>query len=441
MLRTHDSCRDVIRPVAALILTAVLTATGLAGCASSAPQTQQVVVADLDGGTPVNPGAMTREELEDHVRRFADRYITRVAIATRDLSESSDDLEVKRFLDDWRNVSYAAIVEVAIGADAVTSLMDMMVLTMLSRLVIDDYWAPRIPDEESRAEFVQAYYDLETDIWTVADEVLTSAHQAELAALVEEWHAENPQIVFPWYVRLSNFSGQRAASLAAVRQSGGMLAEVARAREAAEEIQAFGERVLFYLQKAPMITSGQLEASVNDVIGGPEIANLLVDVNRFVQAVDRLVTVVETLPGSQLTAVDQLMDRVAMERAALTADLASNNPEIRALAADLLPLMESIERTVVAAKQRNPDAEPFDIGEYRAIVNESAATAAELRLLAETIDNLVSGVEDASQISDALIAVQTEVVDRFFMRMIGFLLFFFVLLLASRFVWVRISPS
>ncbi len=441
MLRTHDSCRIVTRPIAALILSSVLTAIGLAGCASSAPQTQQVVVAGLDGRMPVDPGAMTREELEDHVRRFADRYITRVAIATRELSESTEDIEDKRFLDDWRNVSYAAIVEVAIGADAVTSLMDMMVLTMLSRFVIDDYWAARIRNEDLRANFVQAYHDLEADIWTVADEVLTSAHQAELAALVEEWHAQNPQIVFPWYVRLSNFSGQRAASLAAVQQSGGMLAEVARAREAAEEIQAFGERVLFYLQKAPMITSGQLEASVNDVIGGPEIANLLVDVNRFVQAVDRLVTVVERLPGSQITAVDQLMDRLAVEREALTADLASNNPDIRALASDLLPLMESIERTVVAAKQRNPDAEPFDIGEYRAIVNDSAATAAELRLLAETIDNLVSGVEDASQISDALIDVQTEVVDRFFIRMIGFLLLFFVLLLASRFVWVRISPS
>lgn len=422
---------------------ALVTIFMLTGCASTAPPTQQVVVANLDNGgsSSTSTSAMTREELEAHVRRFADRYITRIAIATRELSESTDDIEVKRFLDDWRNVSYAAIVEVAIGADAVTSLMDMMVLTTLSRMVIDDYWGPTIKDEERRARFSQAYYDLEADIWGVADDVLTQSHQAELAALVEEWHAENPEIVFPWYVRLSNFSGQRAASLEAAKQSGGMLAEVARAREAAEELQAFGERILFYLQRAPMITSGQFEASVNDVLGGPEINTLLQDINRFVMAVDRLVGVVEVLPGSQLAAVDQLMDHVSRERAALTAAFTSANPEIRQLAVELLPLLESIERTVAAVKTKDPDAEPFDIGEYRAIVNESAATAAELRLLAEAVSEMVSGVGNVSELSDALIEVQTEVVDRFFVRMLGFLLFFFVLLLASRFVWVRIMPN
>lgn len=432
---------DLIRHWVFAAASAIATVVLLAGCASSAPPTQQVVVADLDNGRSSSTSAMTREELEAHVRRFADRYITRIAIATRELSEATDDVEIKRFLDDWRNVSYAAIVEVAIGADPVTSLMDMMVLTMLSRMVVDDYWGLSIEDEGRRETFAQAYYDLEADIWGIADDVLTQSHQAELSSLVGEWHAENPEIVFPWYVRLSNFSGQRAASLEAVKQSGGMLAEVARAREAAEELQAFGERILFYLQRAPMITSGQFEASVNDVLGGPEINTLLQDINRFVMAVDRLVGVVEVLPGSQLAAVDQLMDRVGTEREALEAAFSSSHPEIRQLAADLLPLMESIERTVIAAKTKDPDSPPFDIGEYRAIVNESATTAAELRLLAEAVAELVSGVGNVSNLSDAMIEVQTEVVDRFFVRMLGFMVLFFILLLASRFVWVRMMPN
>jgi hypothetical protein len=344
-------------------------------------------------------------------------------------------------MEDWKNVSFAAIVDVAIGPDAVTNLMDMMVLTMLSRMVVEDYWAPKIADEEVRLAFLQAFHDLEQDIWTVADDVLTLENQEALADLVAEWHGENPEQVFPWYVRLSNFSGQRAASLNAVKQSGGMLAEVARAREAAEEMQAFGERVLFYLQRAPMMTSGQFESSVNNVFSGPEVTRLLTDVERFVIAADRLVQIVDDLPESRLAAVDQLMDRLGEEREAMMATLAAESPEMRQLLVELLPILESVERTVAMANVDNPNSRPFDINEYTAMVVQSAATVVEMRLLVESVTNLMAGVEDVSGLTDAMIEIETAMLDRFFLRMVGFLVIFFLILIASRFVWVRIMPK
>ena len=312
---------------------------------------------------------------------------------------------------------------------------------MLSRIVVEEYWAPRIPDEEARARFIEAYRDLETDIWGIADDVLTEEHQRQLAELVTEWRDENPEVVFPWYVRLSNFSGQRAASLNAVKQSGGMLAEVARAREAAEELQSFGERVLFYLQRAPMITSGQFEASANDVISGPEVTQLVADLERFVDNMERITILAETLPQSRLAAIDQFMEQLGQERTAMMQELTGASPQLQSVLSQLLPVLESIERTVAMASADAPDEEPFDINEYRLLVNESAVTAAELRLLVQSIEQLVSGVGDASELTDVLLEVETEVLDRFFLRMVGFLLLFFVLLLASRFVWVRMSTT
>jgi hypothetical protein len=421
---------------------AVTTVVLLSACAtSSAPQTQDVFVAEINGDAPGESSAMTRVELEAHVRRFSDRYITRIAIAANAVIDSSRSLEARRFMEDWKNVSFAAIVDVAIGPDAVTNLMDMMVLTMLSRMVVEDYWAPKIADEEVRLAFLQAFHDLEQDIWTVADDVLTLENQEALADLVAEWHGENPEQVFPWYVRLSNFSGQRAASLNAVKQSGGMLAEVARAREAAEEMQAFGERVLFYLQRAPMMTSGQFESSVNNVFSGPEVTRLLTDVERFVIAADRLVQIVDDLPESRLAAVDQLMDRLGEEREAMMATLAAESPEMRQLLVELLPILESVERTVAMANVDNPNSRPFDINEYTAMVDQSAATVVEMRLLVESVTNLMAGVEDVSGLTDAMIEIETAMLDRFFLRMVGFLVIFFLILSASRFVWVRIMPK
>ena len=412
------------------------------GCATPAePRTEAVVVAELGEDEATSTSDMTREELDEHIRRFSDRYRTRIAIATRMLTEESDNVELVRFMHDWRTISNESVIDIAIGPDSVTNLMDMMVLTMLSRLVVQDYWAPRIPDEELQAQFLEAFNDLETDIWTVADDVLTQEHQRSLATLVEEWHEENPEQIYPWYVRFGNFSGQRAASLNAVKQSGGMLQEVARARETAEELQAFLERMLFYLQRAPAITSGHFESSAGDVLGGPEVTMLLEDVNRFIVEMERFVTLAEGLPDSRIAAVDQMMDRLAEERIALMESMASSEPQLRSVLEQLLPVLESIERTVALAKTKDPDSKPFDINEYRSLVNDAAVTAGELRLLTQSIAGLVNDVAGVEGIEDTILEVQTELLDRFFLRMVGFLVLFFVLLLSSRFLWVRMSAS
>jgi len=415
-------------------------ATLTSACAANGQQPEQVVIAPLGSGGTVSSG-MTREELEDHVRRFADRYFTRITLAANEARDQSTSAENKRLMHDWKTVSHAAIVEVAIGPNAVTNLLDMMVLTRLSRLVVENYWIPEhFKKEDVAAKFLQAFVDLEEDIWTVADDVLTAQHQDELKFLVDQWHAENPDQYYPWYVRLSNFSGQRAASLAAVQQSGGMLKEVARAREAAEEIQAFGERVLFYLQRAPALTTNEFESSASSILGGPEISRLIGDMDRFVVALEGFVEVIDDFPEDRVHAVDQLMDRVSQEREVMLRDLSKAEPGIRAVLADLQPVLESLEKIVVTAKTPNPnsDAKPFDINEYRALAAESAVTVAELRLLIQSVSDLLAGATDASPLVSALVEAERTVVDRLFYQMLILIGIFFLALLAYRFVAVRL---
>jgi hypothetical protein len=262
-----------------------------------------------------------------------------------------------------------------------------------------------------------------------------------LRTLIDDWHAENPEQVYPWYVKMSDFSGQRAASLAAVQQSGGMLKEVARAREAAEEIEAFGERVLFYLQRAPMITSAEFGVGAGDVLGGPEISGAMDDVDRFVTAVERLVAVIDRLPDDRLVAVDQFMDRVGEEREALLRDIGSSEPEISKTLVELLPVLESLERTVVAAKIRNPDARQFDINEYTALVSESATTALELRRLVETLTTLLQDSAAAAPLVDAIVEAERAVVDRAFVQAIALILIFFAALLGYRLLARKLVSS
>ena len=417
----------------------VLVTVLISACAANGQQPEQVVIAPLGSGGTVSSG-MTREELEDHVRRFADRYFTRIALATAIIRDETDSDELKRLMHNWKTVSYAAIVEVAIGPNAVTNLLDMMVMTRLSRLVVESYWVPNYIGEEFGSDFLQTFVDLEEDIWTVADDVLTAQHQKELRFLVDQWHAENPEQYFPWYVRLSNFSGQRAASLAAVQQSGGLLKEVARAREAAEEIQAFGERVLFYLQRAPGLTTNEFESSVSGILAGPEVSRLINDADRFVATLERLVQLVADLPENRLAVVDQFMDRLGDERREMLQDLSDAEPGLRAVLADLQPVMASLENLVVTAKMPNPnpDAKPFDITEYTALASEASVTAAELRLLIQSVSDLLGGAADASPLVSAIVEAEKEIGERVFIQAIALMVIFFVLLFAYRFVAGRL---
>jgi len=418
-----------------------LLAVSISACASStSAQTANVVIAPLGSGDSASTSGITREELEDHVRRFADRYITRVALATNSVSNNTDDQALKEFMQRWKSVAYASVVDIAIGPNAVTNLLDMMTLTMLSRIMVENHWVPNALGSELGEDFLQTYVDLEEDIWTVADDVLTASQQDELKSLVIDWHTRNPKQIYPWYVRLSDFSGQRAASLAAVQQTGGMLKEVARAREAAEEIQAFGERVLFYLQRAPMITSAEFQASANDVLGGPHVSRAINDMDRFVAAVERLVNSVEDLPGSRLAAVDQIMDRIGEERAALVRDLASSEADFASLLAELQPALDSLER-LTASDEQDPDSKPFDINEYTALVSESATTAIELRRLAETVDSLMQNSAELSTLVEALVEAEHAIVDRAFMQAIALIFIFFLALLGYRFLARRLVAT
>ena len=415
----------------------ILISASISACAAS-QQAERVVVAPLGSAGSTETSGMTRVELEDHVRRFADRYMTRVALATNTLASATDDPDTEEFMQDWKGTSFAVAVDIAIGPNAVTNLLDMMTLTMLSRLMVENYWVPDVLGPELGAGFLQTFVDLEEDIWSVADDVLTQQQQQELKILVNEWYSENPEQTYPWYVRLSNFSGQRAASLAAVQQTGGMLKEVARAREAAEEIQAFGERVLFYLQRAPLITSSVFESSANDILGGPDISRAMDDMDRFVSAVERFVGSVERFPGSRMAAVDQIMDRVAEERIALIRGISSSEDEVFNLLAELQPALDAVERTMILARERNPGAEPFDINEYRALVGESATTAMELTRLVETVDVLIRNSDEFSTLLGALVDAENSVVDRAFQQVIALIFIFFAVLLGYRLVAARL---
>ena len=117
--------------------------------------------------------------------------------------------------------------------------------------------------------------------------------------------------------------------------------------------------------------------------------------------------------------------------------MAAAEPGMRALLAELLPVLESIERTVVASNVKDPDGLPFDINEYRALVQDSAATAAEMRQLMDSIAVIMAGGDELEPLLSGLVKIEMAVLNRFFMQMIFLIMILFAALIAYRLISVR----
>ena len=404
---------------------------GVPGFAAAQERTEKVVVAPVSEAS--QPGVIaTRQQLDDQVRRFADRYVNRMSIAADRMRQYPLTPAQFESVQNWETMSSIVAVDIAIGSNAVTNLLDMMVLTTLGRLVIEQYWMPERFGEEYGQPLLNASRALEEDIWDVADAVLTPELQEEMRTMIRDYNDQYPDQVNPWWIRLSQFSGQRAARLNAIKRSGGMLKEVRRARETAEELQEYAERALFYMQRAPGIAFNTMETSTLQILGGPQVAQMLEDSNRFVDSIEQLVTLFETLPDERSAVVDQMMEGLDRQREALLNDFPTISPEAKLMLIDLRAIVESAERITTALNAGNEPSEPVDIAEYRALTADVTQATIELTKLVDSVSGVTDSPDDIVAIIDHIAAGQERVLNRVLVILLISIAFFFVCLTGYR---------
>ena len=401
-------------------------------------RTERVVVAPVTAAG--QPGVITtRQQLDEQVRRFADRYIKRMSVAVDRMRKYPLTAAQFESVQNWETMSSTTVVDIAIGSNAVTNLLDMMVLTTYSRMVIEDYWVPERFGDETGRPLLVASLALERDIWNLADAVLTPELQSEMQTMIRNYRTEHADQVNPWWIRMDQFSGQRAARLNVVRRSGGLLREVRRARETAEEFQEFAERALFYLQRAPGIVFNTMETSTLQMLGGPQVTQLLEDYSHFVETVDQLVKLIEALPRERSAIVDQLMEGLDQQRKAFFNDFPSASPEARLMLDDLRAIVETTERITATLNSGNDPSEPMDIAEYRALTADVTQAAIELKKLVDAVSGVTESPVDIVTTIDHFAAGQERVLNRLLIILLICITFFFVCLAGYRLVTVKVK--
>ena len=308
-------CRSTL-VVSALALT-------LLGCAGEplAPKSDTVSVARL--GAPPAGAPVKRELLRLEVMRVADRYAATMAQEADRIRDAEGGARLGYFATGWKLGTRTAALEIAMGENAVENLLDMLVLTSLTRHSVESYWAPKYLGGSRGDGLLAASRAFEDQAWKAAARVLTPEQQQSLRMLIQEWIAQNPDQAYVWEIRFSGFSGQRAEELERVRATGGLLAEAQRAMQTVEEeVRILSERMTYYLLRAPTVARLQAELGVHNVLETAQIGRLMDDLHRTTGAVEQFGLLAKQLPAEREAAISQFLREFSREREAAILQMA-----------------------------------------------------------------------------------------------------------------------
>ena len=261
---------------------------------------------------------MTREELQFAITAFADSFGARMFEATTELENQAITPSARLAASRMKYASLASAIEIACGPHPGPALLDLVVLTTLTRTVWEEYWRPQVFGPPADG-MVTVLRKLEADIWSLSGKLLTPEQQADLRDLIRQWRDENPDKKYVNFIRFSDFGAQlgRKPHLEKITKPGGLLAPVTEAAKQVEDIRGTIERFMYLHSRLLMITGFQVEMVYQELVNKPEVKELLSQAAGFREVSERYADLLANLPGQMAEVgtdtVNQTMKRLSVQ--------------------------------------------------------------------------------------------------------------------------------
>src|SRR5215831_11555197 len=186
-------------PTVLLLLLSILTLTP--GCGLLRAPTTMV--------NAVVPGKETpQQDLVDEqiqLQRFVDDSLARLGQALDDCAErlgtDAGRAEVLRL----KLVCGSSLISVVSGPNPAANLLDLVSVTVLSRLSVQDYWMKRT-NGVAFQPWLDASGVLETNVWQLAAQFLKPAQVDELRQGINQWYARTPEMRTAFFARPQAFA-------------------------------------------------------------------------------------------------------------------------------------------------------------------------------------------------------------------------------------------
>ena len=320
---------------------------------------------DSDHLAPDKGGPTRARELQQGMMDFSDRYTMRIWQALDTYIRSEKD-PLKRSAAEHLKVLYSsASMEIAAGRNPSGNLLDMAVFTALAQRSVRDYWVPEVFGAGGES-LVKAHRDLRADLDVVLSKTLTQEQRKELDRLIADYSRTNPGNVYVADVRLRDLVGARTA---AGQQSGGipLLADVSRAVGELDAAVEYGERLMFYVERLPRLTTMQTALALAQTGASPTVLSL-------------------TESARQTSAaIEQMPDKITLALSENSEALGALLPGIQTSIADSRAIMEITERIMQPVEGQSTNS-PWTPEATAATLQEARVTAGEMRATLELLE-------------------------------------------------------
>lgn len=422
--------------VALLLLLSVLTLTP--GCGLlRAPTT--MVSAVVPGNKSSGPDPVD-EQIQ--LQRFVDDSLARSGQALDACAERLDTDAGRAEVLRLKLVCGSSLISVVSGPNPTANLLDLVSVSVLSRLSVQDYWMKRT-NGVAFQPWLDASRVLETNVWQLSAQFLKPEQVDELRQGIMQWYARTPEMRTAFFARPQAF----ASMVRTTKEKGAEMNSVfslvnldptAGLDPAVREVtrtRLFAERAMFTMQRMPFLLRLQTELLAYELTAQPAIQMVLSNSTQMGDSAERISRAAESMSQS----VAQLPDRLSTERKEILATLELQESKLRDVVAQVdsalvsgKGLSDSLSITVTnvgglmklfgvgepkAKDVPNPttlpntNSQPFNILDYAKTAGEADNLAKDLNALVLSLNQSTPGIQRLSQ---QTVADAQKVVDHAF---------------------------
>lgn len=297
---------------------------------------------------------LNREELQAAVVSHADRFMAIVGQAAFNFEIELPTQEARLIAARRKVYTMSAVVTISTGSDPAVAMLDMVVLSMLNRMVWEDHWQPKVFGKPASI-MVDAFQKTEDDIYTIAAKLLTPLQITELRELIADWHAQHPNQTAVDFIRFSDFGELgRKPALKKIKAAGGLLAPVKQAAQAADEIRLTSERAMFLITKMQLIMGLQAELIYKELVMQPEVTGLLENVTDFKNQMGALP---DQISKERQAALRDISKLVSNERKAVLKAFDDRESKLRTIFSDTQATMDRADALLSSLQETMASAE------------------------------------------------------------------------------------
>lgn len=384
-------------------------------------------------GTNTSGKVITPATVQARVMRFADEYATMVAQAADDFGTKVATPEARLAALRWKLGQATSAYIDATGVNPVLNALDMLVLTTMARMVVEDYVVGTFG--EAALPLLETQRKLEANAWQLTSSgVIKAEQQQELKDLIQEWRRKNPNQRYVGMIRFLELVTAlgRTPTPASTKPTSifsllylDPLAGLDPTAAAIEETRQLGERAMYYTQRMPTLISWQTEVLAYQIANQPESKTLLDDATRLAASAESFAKTAAQLPAlvndQRQAAIQQIFDSLASEekktRTLLTETRQTLNSanemaiSVNTAIKSLDAFVRYVDPTNTTPTTVSTNDKPFDVLDYGQAATQIGTAANNLNALLASVNR---STPELARLSQQTAADAERVVQRAF---------------------------